>query len=228
MQPPCPRDRLRELLNDIVARNMQAQGSRELQIDVVFSGGLEGCTMKQSGRGAYLYVAVQELIEPPAEAYEHGVTLASFPHMRLWPDIKLLNYVGAVIAHQTVVPQKDAYEVVYVDPADRRTVLEGSTFTVFFVDSQGQIVTPPLNGRILDSITRRVVFELLASGQDPKIRESIVRLDHLSTFAEAFIASTTRAVLPVVCIDDITIGDGKPGPVTRKVMSLFQEYIQSY
>ena len=83
------------------------------------------------------------------------MALATFPHQRMLPDVKLLNYVGAVVAFQTVVPEHDAYDVLFVDPHDRRTILEGSTFTIYFVTSDGTIITPPLDGRILDSITRR-------------------------------------------------------------------------
>lgn len=228
MQPPMPRHELRELMEKLVAMNRVVCGDRDLLIDAIFSGGLEDNSMKSTGRGAFLYVAVQELIEPAPEVYENGVALATFRHLRLWPDVKLLNYVGATVAHQTVVPEQDAYDVLYVDPADGNTVLEGSTFTVFFVEQDGTIVTPPLDRRILDSITRRVVLELVGSSGGLRLRESAVFLDGLSAFTEAFIASTTRAILPLTRVDRTVIGDGVPGPVTRKVMAAFREYLASY
>lgn len=228
MQPPMPRGELRELMKKLVAMNRVACGNCDLLIEAIFSGGLEDSSMKSTGRGAFLYIAVQELVEPPPEVYDTGVALATFPHLRLWPDVKLLNYVGAIIAHQSVVPRHDAYDVLYVDPADGNTILEGSTFTVFFVDSDGTIVTPPLDRRILDSITRRVLLELIRTSDDLRVRESIVELNRLSSFTEAFIASTTRAVLPLTRVDSTVIGNGVPGPVTRRVMALFREYMNSY
>ena len=123
-------------------------------IDIIFSGGLKGETMKQSGKGAHLYIVAQPMITPPKDFYDNGVALATFSHQRMLPGVKLLNYIGAVIAHQTVVPKYDAYDTLFVCPQDNMTILEGSTFSVFFVMKGNEIVTPPMDGRILDSVTR--------------------------------------------------------------------------
>lgn len=228
MQPPMPPERLRALAEEIVQKNLETAPDRDLQIDVIFSGGLHRETMNQSGKGAHLYLAVMPLAQPSPEMYESGVALATFPHQRMWPEVKLLNYVAAIVACQTVVPQYHAYDVLYVDPIDRRRVLEGSTFTVFFVDSGGNILTPPLDGHILESVTRRVLLQIMNSRADMRFRESAISLDDIPSFQEAFIASTTRSVLPVVRIDDTVVGSGKPGPVTRAVMATFDEYLRSY
>ncbi len=161
MKPPTEREALRQIMAELVDRNVKSGVQDDLVIDIIFSGGLAGNTMKKSDNGAYLYIAVQLLEAPPDEQYEKGITLATFPHLRICPDIKLLHYIGAIMAHQTVVPIASAEEVLFVDPCDRQTILEGSTFTVFFVNSDGDVLTPPLDGRILDSITRKVVLEIL-------------------------------------------------------------------
>jgi len=228
MVPPLQRDQLRDLINDIVERNVKIDNSIDFVIDVIFSGGLSGSTMKQSAAGAHLYVAVQQLEPPPAELYANGAALATFPHQRLCPDVKLMNYIGAILAHQTVVPMHNAYEVLFVCPSDQRTVLEGSTFTIFFIDSDGNLLTPPLDGKILDSVTRRVILEILAPRKELRVLETPVTLDMISSFPEAFLVSTTRNVLPVTRIDDKVIGNGKPGPFTRTVMNLFEDYLRSY
>jgi branched-chain amino acid aminotransferase len=228
MTPPMSRDRLRPLLVEIVEKNLQAGYSDPLLVDVLFSGGLEGSTMKKSASGAHLYVAVQKMEPPPPELYQNGVGLAAFTHQRMLPDVKLLNYVGAILAHQLVVPQHDAYDVVFLCPTDGRTILEGSTFTVFFVDAEGVIRTPPLDGRILDSVTRRVVLEIIAKEPRLSLKEAPIGVDAVSSFAEAFLVSTTRNVLPVVRIDGTMIGNGSPGPVTQQLMRAFDDYIDSY
>ena len=228
MVPSVSRDELQRILMETVRRNREADQSVELLLNVIFSGGLEGCTMKQSGKGAHLYVAAQELVAPPASCYEKGVTLATFCYQRMLPSVKLLNYVGAIIGNQTVVPAYDAFDVVFVCPEDGKTILEGSTFTVFFVDSVGDIVTPPLDGRILDSITRRVVIEVLKPHKEFRLRERPVRVDELPTFREAFLASTTRNVLAITRLNDTMIGDGAPGPITEAVSTIFEEYLKTY
>lgn len=109
-------NQLRELLYNLVGKNREAGFQGELLLDIIFSGGLEGQTMRQSGRGAFLYIAVQPLEPWPQRLYQEGMALATFPHQRSLPDVKLLNYVGAILAHQTVVPELAADEVLFVDP----------------------------------------------------------------------------------------------------------------
>jgi branched-subunit amino acid aminotransferase/4-amino-4-deoxychorismate lyase len=223
-----PREDLRALLDEIVDRNVKAAPGADFLIDVIFSGGLFGETMTQSGKGAHLYIAVQRMVPPEAELYEKGVALATYQHQRMWPDVKLLNYVAAVIAHQTVVPGRDAWDVLYVSPSDGRTLLEGSTFSIFFVDSAGLILTPRLDSLILDSVTRRAIFEIVGARKDLEIREATLYQDDIPSLREAFVASTARNVLPVTRIDHWVIGDGTPGPVTRVVATIFKEYLESY
>ncbi len=227
MKPPLDRDALRKLLIELVDRNVKSGIQDDLLIDVIFSGRLLGNTMKQSSNGAYLYIAAQPLEAPSSELYESGIALATFPHLRICPDIKLLHYIGAVLAHQTVVPTVEAYDVLFVDPSDSQTILEGSTFTVFFVNSDHEVVTPPLDGRILDSITRRVVLEILKA-EGFGLREAPVTMSQISSLTESFIASTTRNVLPVTRIDRTTIGTGRPGTVTRSIMGSLKSYLDSY
>jgi branched-chain amino acid aminotransferase len=228
MKPPLNRDALRELLKETVERNRASGLDSDLLIDIIFSGGLAGSTMRQSGRGAFLYIAVQELEPPPPEAYERGMALATHPHQRIYADVKLLNYVGAILAHQTSVLEFKADDVVFVDPSDRQTILEGSTFTVFFVNAAGELLTPPLDGRILDSITRRVVLERLTPRREFTVREIPIQVNQIPSFREAFLVSTSRNVVPVTRIDATVIGNGKPGPITRSIMDVFQEYLESY
>jgi branched-subunit amino acid aminotransferase/4-amino-4-deoxychorismate lyase len=228
MMPPLNREQLREVLDKVVQRNREEGVSDDLVIDVVFSGGLAGTTMVQSGTGAHLYIAVDKLVPPPPEAYEKGVVLATFAHQRLCPDVKLLNYIGAVIAHQTAVPAQSAFDVLFTCPPNGKTILEGSTFSVFFVNGNGEVRTPPLDGRILGSITRRVLFDVAAETREFVIRETEISMDELSSFSEAFLASTTRNVVPIVRIDSQVLGAGVPGPVTRKVMRLVEDYVNNY
>lgn len=228
MKPPCGKEELRELLDELVDKNLELDPDSDLLIEIIFSGGLAGDTMKQSSRGAHLYIATQPLLPHPEEYYRTGVALATFPHQRMLPDVKLLNYVGAIVGHQTVVPQHDAYEVVFVDPADGKTILEGSTFTMFFCDRDGIIYTPPLDGRILDSITRRVILEIAEKTGSITIQETDITTDDLTRLPEAFMASTTRGILPVSRIDTTVLGDGTPGRLTREMMTILADYMNSY
>ncbi len=228
MIPPMERGELESLLSEIVHKNLELTQGSDLLIDIIFSGGLEGASMKQSGHGAHLYVAVQKMVPPTPEAYRDGVALATFSHQRVFPGVKLLNYIGAVVAHQTVVPERDAYDTLFLCPEDKDTILEGSTFTIFFVNNAGEIATPPLDGRILESVTRKVIFELVGPLKEFGLHERQIKLSELNGFSECFMASTTRNILPVTRLDDKIIGHGKPGPVTLKAMGVLQKYVDSF
>ena len=93
---------------------------------------------------------------------------------------------------------------------------------------EGTILTPPLYGKILDSITSKALLDLAVEHPRFSIVETSVRMDELPSFTEAFIASTTRNVLPVVRIDDYVIGDGVPGPLTKALMKAFQNCLDTY
>ncbi len=228
MPPPMERDHLAALLVEIVKKNLEENSCQDLVLDIIFSGGLKGASMKPSGKRAHLYVAVTEMIPPSPEYYGNGVGLATYIHQRVCPEVKLLNYIGAVLAHHTVVPQFDAFEALFLSPPDGAKVLEGSTFAIFFVNKKGELVTPPLDGTILDSVTRRVLLQLLSTRKDIQAREEVIPAKDIFSFPESFLISTTRNVLPVTRIDGRVIGDGKPGPVTKTIMRLLEDYVRSY
>jgi D-alanine transaminase/branched-chain amino acid aminotransferase len=92
------------------------------------------------------------------------------------------------------------------------------------VDQHDKIVTP--GEGILKGINRKHVLEL--AGNHFKVEERDLFIDELQTAKEAFITGTTKKVMPVVQIDDLVIGDGKPGEITRKLQKLYDEYMDGY
>jgi D-alanine transaminase/branched-chain amino acid aminotransferase len=94
----------------------------------------------------------------------------------------------------------------------------------FIVDQYDKIVTP--SEGILKGINRKHVLELV--GNHFEVEERDLFMDELNTAKEAFITGTTKKVMPVVQIDDLVIGDGKPGEITRKLQKLYHEYMDSY
>lgn len=100
--------------------------------------------------------------------------------------------------------------------SDDRKILEGPTFSVAWCRS-GQVVTPPLSLGILDSITRRVVFEIW-----PEMVEGEEHLDAVLEADEVFAMSTVKEVVPVVGVGDRRF---EPGPVTREIAQRFRALV---
>ncbi|MDB4444233.1 branched-chain amino acid transaminase [bacterium] len=97
-------------------------------------------------------------------------------------------------------------------------VAEGPVENVFMV-KKGEIITPPLT-YILEGITRDSVLTL-ARDQGIPCREVFFTRDQLYNADEVFFAGTAAEITPVTNIDDIAVGSGKPGPITRKITNLF-------
>lgn len=95
-----------------------------------------------------------------------------------------------------------------------------------FYAKDGTVCTPPAYIGILEGITRRTAMDLLEGMGVPVVEKVFTRFD-LYTAGEAFLTGTAAEVVPMVKLDGRCIGDGKPGPITRKLERAFREYIES-
>jgi len=104
-------------------------------------------------------------------------------------------------------------------------ILEGMTSNFFYV---GQVVNLRYIGTarddILLGITRATVLEI-AQGRGLEVTYQPLQRNQLSDIPEAFITSSSRGIVPVVKIDDVTIGQGRPGPITKDLMSAYEAYV---
>jgi len=217
---------LKGIVEETVAKNRPDQDG-DLLIEIIYSGGAAADNGVAPVGPADLYIAIFPLKSPPDRWYQEGMKLASYPYQRQWPEVKLLNYVGAVLAHQTVVKKFGADQSLFVTPDDRKIILEGTTFN-FYIVCGNTIITHPLDGNILSGITRKVMMQLAEEIPDVEVKEDGFSLDYLRVVDEAFITSSTRNVVPVVKVDDIVIGNGKPGTVTQKLGEAFRKYLANY
>jgi len=130
--------------------------------------------------------------------------------------IKSNNLMNSALAMQEAL-RSGAFEGVM---RNYRGELTECTTSNLFIVKGGVALTPPLEAGLLPGITREFLFDV---GKDVGIdvREQVMRDDDLFGADEAFLTSTTAALLPVVQIDDALIGDGWPGPLTRRLRGLY-------
>jgi branched-chain amino acid aminotransferase len=144
-------------------------------------------------------------IEPLPECAETSrVGTITYSPNRVLDGLKTLSYAGNMLAGR-LARERGFDEALFVTPHGR--VLEGPTWSFFWV-SGGRVLTPPLEDRILDSITRRYVVE------ECDAEEAICTLDDVRAADEAFIASTVREAQAIAVVDDIELPSA-PGPVTQ-------------
>ena len=99
-------------------------------------------------------------------------------------------------------------------------------YKTLIVVSEGVALTPTVTSGLLPGITREFLFEV-GAGIGVQVREAVLRDDDLFGADEAFLTSTTRELVPVVRVDDRTIGDGRPGPVTRALLDGFRRQAEA-
>jgi branched-chain amino acid aminotransferase len=151
-------------------------------------------------RGGRRILTVEPLPERPPVARVGTVTYAP---TRVLDGLKTLSYAANMLAGR-LAREQGFDEALFVTPHGR--VLEGPTWSFFWV-SGGRVFTPPLEDRILASITRAYVIEECEATEQP------CTLDDVAAAEEAFIASTVRVVMPIAAVDEIQL-PAAPGQVT--------------
>lgn len=224
MELPHDPDNLKSLVNSVVRKNA---GPRDMLLEIMYSGGKAAPASVGPEGPAHLYILVFPFEPPPHDWYENGISLASFAYQRQWPNVKLLNYIGGLVAHQTVVKEHNATEALFVSPKDSQTILEGTTFSLFVVDRNETVMTPPLDDTILDGITRKVLMEIVPKA-GIAVEERQIKLPELPNMTEVFITSCTRNIVPVVKVDDTVIGDAVPGPMVKFLNNIVGDYQRNY
>lgn len=160
---------------------------------------------------------------PPEKEWADGVKVILVPDIR-WArcDIKSVSLLPNVLASQQAL-EAGAKEAVFVRDG---AVTEGA-HTSFAAVFGGKLITHPLSHYILPGITRQVVLELCRRMEIP-VREYPIQSEDLLMADECMILGTTTEVMPVVQVDDQKIGDGTPGPVTRRLQAGLRELVHSY
>jgi D-alanine transaminase len=156
----------------------------------------------------------------PTAALEAGTAIVTRPDIRwLRCDIKSLNLLPNVLAKQEASEAGASEAVLHRDGI----VTEGSSTNIAIV-KDGVVRTHPANHLILHGVTRAVALRL-AGGIDIPVREETFTLEELREADEAFLLSTTVEIMPIVAIDGEPVGDGVPGPITRKLQAAFEKLI---
>ena len=172
--------------------------------------------------------------DPRADVAAHKPgTAAAKPAMaRLWvekekhnrredivpPQAKVAaNYVHAMTAKLSA--REAGYDEILLIDEDGM-VAEGPTTNIFIVDAEGALRTPP-DKRVLLGVTRASIIDI-AKHQGLAVHEAAFGPDELLAASEVFMTGTTAGVWPAKSVDDTTIGDGTPGPVSRALRENFE------
>jgi len=151
----------------------------------------------------------------------NGVSIVFRPDER-WArcDIKSTGLLANVLAKQSA-RSAGAEEAWFLD--EEGNVTEGTSTNAWIVLKDGSLVTRPLDQHILGGVTRAKLIECAQNVGIP-VDERKFSSKEVAAAAEAFSSASTVGALPVVSIDGTPIGTGAPGPVTRRLNELYQQF----
>lgn len=208
-----------------IAETVAAAGNPESRVRVILTRGAGKLDLDPAAADdTQLIVIVFPLGPPTREMYEKGVEVAIVSVARnnpraIDPAVKSGNYLNNILALGEARRRSGAYEAILCD-ADG-SVAEGASSNIFAV-VDGRVLTPPTEVGILDGITRAKVIGLCQAHDVPSAERRLSPFD-LRNAEEAFITSATRGVLPVTRIDGRAVGTGVPGPITRRLIGLYDD-----
>jgi D-alanine transaminase len=210
-------------LDDIAACVRRLCEANEVDTGIVylqFTRGVAPRTHEFPDNASPVMMGFTKAMPRPTANMTNGITAMTAPDIRwLRCDIKSLNLLPNVLAKQ------QAKEAGYQEAIFHRdgTVTECTSSNVMMVKN-GALYTHPANHLILHGITRAVVLRL-AEAKGVPVREQAFTVQELAEADEAFITGTTSEITPIVAVDGRPVGDGKPGPVTRRLQEAFEAVI---
>jgi branched-chain amino acid aminotransferase len=221
LEPPT-----RSLVEQAMCATVLASEEPEARVRVMVTRGAAALDIDPTTATApRLVVIVQPLGAPTAALLATGVAVQIVKQSRsspgsVDPTVKSGNYLNSVLAIAEARRRcPGANEAILCSASG--SIAEGATSNVFFVTKE-ILCTPGLEVGILDGVTRGKVLEL-ARGAGIETRElGSVSPEELRRADEAFLTSAVRGILPVTTVDSVRIGNGQPGPLTRRLLALYQ------
>lgn len=178
-------------------------------------------------RKSTLVITAAKLQPYPPEYYNNGVLVVLAP-CRQNPDDpacghKTINYLSRMLTLQ-LAHQKRAAEALWFTTDSR--LAEGCISNVFLVKNS-TLYTPPLQTPVLPGIARKTVCQI-APENSIELVEKDLYIDDLLAADEAFLTNVIMQILPITRIEKHTVGDGKVGPVTKKLQQLYEDFVKSH
>jgi branched-chain amino acid aminotransferase len=169
-----------------------------------------------------LVIIVKNHIDPLEEVYQDGINVVITKVVRnhpstVNPKIKSNNLLNSALAMQEAI-RRGAFEGVM---RNYRGELAECTTANLFIVRKDVAITPPVEAGLLPGITRAFLFEI-SKDTGIVVKEAILKDADLFNADEAFLTSTTRELVPIVKVDRNKIGNGSPGPITKKLLQAFR------
>jgi len=210
-------------ISEAVSKVLQANGLTEARLRLTLTNGPLAESEEQ--RKPTLLITAMEFRPYPAEYYKTGALVILCPFRQNPTDPtcghKTTCYYPRLLA-LNLAHQKRAAEALWFTTDNR--LAEGCVSNVFLVKN-GALYTPPVETPVLPGIARKTVREL-ASQQSIDLVEKDLYITDVLEADEVFLTNVIMEVLPIIEVEKHTVGDGKVGPVAKKVRESFLQAIE--
>jgi D-alanine transaminase len=219
---PMPRAALLQVMRELVRRNRVAEGLLYMQVTRgVFRRDHAFPTRPVPPA---LVMTLKRIPPYPQDVEAWAAAAITWPDLR-WArrDIKSINLLPNVLARQAA-REAGALEAILYDE-ETGAITEGAATSFWIVDERGTLRTRHLGQAILPGCTREaLIAELAEAGIAHEERE--FTLDETRAAHEAFLTSATSFVKPITRLDGRPVGEGRVGPVTRRLFELFARHVE--
>jgi D-alanine transaminase len=170
------------------------------------------------------FLFVQDFVDPYAKLRDTGAEVITQPDLR-WRrcDIKSINLLANVLAAQAAAEAGCKEALLYLPDG---SLTEGTHSSLFGVIGD-TLVAPPNGPAILPGLTRELIVRL-AAREGIRSREQWVKRQELDHVSELFLTGTTSEVLPVVRVDGLPVGTGRPGPITQRLHQAYAQAVAAF
>jgi len=206
------KDEVKQIVLDLIEKN----GMENVAIRMIATGG-ESSDLFMPEDKPTLAILILPMPRLDKKLFETGVKIITTKHKRSYPHIKSCYYQPGIFAHDEA-NKAGAFDALYTD--ENNNLLELTTSNFFLVKDR-KLVTPKEG--ILPGVTRKVTMQL--AKPDYEVEERVVAYAELLQAQEAFMTATNKDILPVIQVDNIVIGKGRVGEVTKDLMKRFASYV---
>lgn len=214
---PLDKDATYSILMSLIERSVEAGAPEDVAFRFVMTGGYAPDSI--SIVKPNLLILTEEIHPTPLIQYEQGIKVILDEYVREMAEVKSVDYKRVILMAQAI-KSAGASDLLF-QKGGKISELSRSNF---FIIKGDKLITP--NRNILHGITRRTVMQLAQT--DFEVEERPVLLSELYDVEEAFTTSSTKKVLPITQIGDLTVGDGHAGPKSKFLLDRFNELVKNW
>jgi branched-chain amino acid aminotransferase len=222
LEIPMAQDELTRAVEETVRVNEKRDG----YIRLLVTRGTGSLGLDPRKCDSQIVIIVDDISLYPQELYDNGLEIITAATIRshpaaLNPRVKSLNYLNNILAKIEAI-RGGCLEALMLNHKGEVAECTGDNV---FVLKHGELRTPPIDAGILEGVTRNAVIEL-ARKAGITVKEMVLTRHDVFTAEELFLTGTAAEIIAVVKCDGRVIGNGKPGPVTKRLRELFKELVK--